>query len=119
MTTPHNELKTLDPCIFVELLSAAYTDKKEKEIFLIYQEMQNGLVAQQYMSKGLLIYGSILAHFLIYYGSPSSCMTFATDPILIYMRKVSLSFFISLTYSIVCETILTAFFALHGILSKM
>jgi hypothetical protein len=33
VTTPHNELKTLDTCIFVELLSAAYTDKKGKENF--------------------------------------------------------------------------------------
>ncbi len=57
MTTPHNELKTLNSCIFVKLISAAYTDKKENKIFLIYQEIQKGSVPQQYMTNGLLIYG--------------------------------------------------------------
>jgi hypothetical protein len=43
-----------------------YTDKKENKIFLIYKEIQNGLVAKSYMTKGLLIYEEIFAHFLIY-----------------------------------------------------
>ncbi len=45
-----------------------YTDKKENQIFLIYQEIQNGAVAKSYthMTNGLLIYGEIFAHFLIY-----------------------------------------------------
>jgi hypothetical protein len=43
-----------------------YTDKKENQIFLIYKEIQNGAVAKSYMTNGLLIYGGIFAHFLIY-----------------------------------------------------
>jgi hypothetical protein len=38
-----------------------YTDKKENEIFLIYKE-----IAKSYMTNGLLIYGEIFSHFLIY-----------------------------------------------------
>ena len=34
-----------------------YTDKKENQIFLIYKEIQKGLVAKSYMTNGLLIYG--------------------------------------------------------------
>ncbi len=39
--------------------------------------IQNGAVAKSYMTNGLLIYGKIFAHFLIYedLGSPSSYMT--------------------------------------------
>ncbi len=43
-----------------------YTDKKENKIFLIYKEIQNGAVAKSYMTNGLLIYGEIFEHFLIY-----------------------------------------------------
>ncbi len=43
-----------------------YSDKKENKIFLIYKEIQNGAVAMSYMANGLLIYGEIFAHFLIY-----------------------------------------------------
>ncbi len=42
------------------------TDKKENQIFLIYEEIQNGAVAKSYMTNGLLIYGKIYAHFLRY-----------------------------------------------------
>ncbi len=42
------------------------TDKKENQIFLIYKEIENGAVAKSYMTNGLLIYGEIFAHFLIY-----------------------------------------------------
>jgi hypothetical protein len=42
------------------------TDKKENQIFLIYQEIQNGAVAKPYMTNSLLKYGEIFAHFLIY-----------------------------------------------------
>ncbi len=42
------------------------TDKNENQIFLIYKEIQNGSVAKSNMTNGLLIYGEILAHFLIY-----------------------------------------------------
>jgi hypothetical protein len=48
------------------LLHLHYTDKKENQIFLIYKESQNGAVAKSYMTNGLLIYGEIFAHFLIY-----------------------------------------------------
>jgi hypothetical protein len=43
-----------------------YTDKKENQIFLIYREIQSGAVAKSYMTNGLLIYGEIFSHFLIY-----------------------------------------------------
>jgi hypothetical protein len=43
-----------------------YTDKKENQTFLIYREIQSGAVAKSYMTNGLLIYGEIFAHFLIY-----------------------------------------------------
>jgi hypothetical protein len=42
------------------------TDKKENLIFLIYKEIQSGAVAKSYITNGLLIYGEIVAHFLIY-----------------------------------------------------
>ncbi len=34
---------------------------------LIYKEIQSGAVAKSYMTNGLLIYGVIFAHFLIYW----------------------------------------------------
>jgi hypothetical protein len=34
--------------------------------FSSYKEIQNGAVAKSYMTNGLLIYGEIFAHFLIY-----------------------------------------------------
>ncbi len=37
-------------------LHISYTDKKEKKIFLIYKEIQNGAVAKSYMMNGFLIY---------------------------------------------------------------
>jgi hypothetical protein len=52
----------------------SYTDKKENQIFLIYREIQSGAVAKSYyITNGLLIYGEIFAHFLIY--------DFATAPL--------------------------------------
>jgi hypothetical protein len=42
------------------------TDKKENQIFLLYEEIQNGAVVKSYMTNGLLIYGEMFAHFLIY-----------------------------------------------------
>jgi hypothetical protein len=44
----------------------SHTDKKEYQIFLIYKEIQSGAVAKSYMTNGLLIYGEIFSHFLIY-----------------------------------------------------
>jgi hypothetical protein len=43
-----------------------YTDKKENQIFLIYKEIQDGAFTKSYLTNGLLIYGEIFAHFLIY-----------------------------------------------------
>ncbi len=45
--------------------SSSLIDKKN-QIFLIYKEIQNEAVAKSYMTNGLLIYGVIFAHFLIY-----------------------------------------------------
>ncbi len=45
---------------------AATLIKKEKLIFLIFKEIQNGAVAKSYMTNGLIIYGEIFSHFLIY-----------------------------------------------------
>jgi hypothetical protein len=44
-----------------------FTDKKEKNIFLIYKEIQSGAVAKSYLTNGLLIYEEIFGHFLINY----------------------------------------------------
>jgi hypothetical protein len=52
---------------FLEVRMGRCTDKKENLIFLIYKEIQNGAVAKSYMTNGLLIYGEIFAHFLIYF----------------------------------------------------
>ncbi len=43
-----------------------YTDKKVKKIFLIHKNILKGLVVKSYMTNGLLIYGSVFAHFLVY-----------------------------------------------------
>ncbi len=46
-----------------------YTDKKENLIFLLCKEIQSGaeqLQSHAYMTNGLLIYGEIFAHLLIY-----------------------------------------------------
>ncbi len=40
----------------VRVANRAYTDKKEKQIFLIYKEIHSGAVAKSYMRKGFLIY---------------------------------------------------------------
>ena len=49
-----------------EHFDISHADKKENKIFLIYKEIQNGAVAKSYITNGLLIYGEIFAHFLIY-----------------------------------------------------
>jgi hypothetical protein len=43
-----------------------YTDKKENQIFLIYQEIQSGAVAKSYMRKGFLTYEEMHKYFPIY-----------------------------------------------------
>ncbi len=42
-----------------------HTDKKENQIFLIYKEVQNRVVAKSYMRKGFLIYEE-MRKYLIY-----------------------------------------------------
>jgi hypothetical protein len=51
---------------YVAFYSEAYTDKKEKKIFLIYKEIQNGAVAKSYMRKGFLIYEDMRKYLTIY-----------------------------------------------------
>jgi hypothetical protein len=58
--------KASHPKMNLTVMSGKYTDKKEYQIFLIYEEIQNGAVAKSYMTNGLLIYGEIFSHFLIY-----------------------------------------------------
>ncbi len=79
------------PALLYTCLS--YTDKKENQIFLIYKEIQNGVVAKSYEINGLLIYGDIFAHFLIYYRKPFLIYDIATAPLWIslYMRKILFS----------------------------
>jgi hypothetical protein len=48
-------------------LGGVYTDKKEKKIYLIYKENQWSSCKFIYcMTNGLLKYGEIFAHFLLY-----------------------------------------------------
>jgi hypothetical protein len=42
------------------------TDKKEKKIFVIYQEIQNRAVEKSYMKKGFLIYEEMHKYLAIY-----------------------------------------------------
>jgi hypothetical protein len=50
---------------FIGLDDAQYTDKKEKEIFLIYKEIQNRAVAKSYTRKGFLIYEEMRKYLVI------------------------------------------------------
>ncbi len=50
------------PCV----VSRTYTDKKEKQIFLIYKEIQRRSVAKSYMRKGFLIYEEMRKYLSIY-----------------------------------------------------
>jgi hypothetical protein len=47
-------------------IAIVYTDKKGKQFFLIYKEIQSGAVAESYMRKGLLIYEEMRKYFPIY-----------------------------------------------------
>jgi hypothetical protein len=42
--------------------AAVHTDKKENQIFLIYEEIQSGAVAKSYKGKGFLIYEEMPTH---------------------------------------------------------
>jgi hypothetical protein len=54
----------VEPQLFFTTAVRRHNDKKENQIFLIFKEIQNGAVAKSYMTKGLLIYEEIFAHFL-------------------------------------------------------
>jgi hypothetical protein len=43
-----------------------HTDKKENKIFLIYEEIQMGVIAKSYMRKGFLIYEETRNYLVIY-----------------------------------------------------
>ncbi len=58
-----NSLRFLRP---IRSLYSIITDKKEKRIFLIYKEIQMGLVAKSYLMKGFLIYEKMRKHLVIY-----------------------------------------------------
>ncbi len=70
---------------------SSYTDKKENKIFLIYKEIQNGVVAKSYMTNGLLI--QFMGKYLrisSYSRKPFLLYDCATDPLWIslYMRTI-------------------------------
>ncbi len=44
-------------------ICAAYIDKIENKIFLIYKEIQSGAVAKSYIRKGFLIYEEMRKYF--------------------------------------------------------
>jgi hypothetical protein len=46
--------------------SLHYTDKKENQIFLIYQEIHTGAAAKSYMSQGFLIYEEMHKYLVIF-----------------------------------------------------
>jgi hypothetical protein len=48
------------------LFQEVYTDKKENQLFLIYEEIQSGAVAKSYMRKSFLIYEEMRKYFPIY-----------------------------------------------------
>ncbi len=70
--------------------------KKRKEIFLIYKEIQSGVVAKSYMRKGLLIYEEMRKYFPIYEEAVSHVWLFncSIPNFLIYEENFIL-FFIS------------------------
>jgi hypothetical protein len=59
-----------------------YTDKKENQIFLINEEIQNGAVAKSYMTNGLLIqYMEKYFGISSYIRKPFLIYDFATAPL--------------------------------------
>jgi hypothetical protein len=56
-----------------------YIVKKEKEIFLIFEEIHKGSGAKSYMQKGFLIYEDMLKYLAIYEEAVSH-HDFALDP---------------------------------------
>ncbi len=56
------------------------TVKKEKNIFLIYKEIQKGSGAKSYLRKGFLIYEEMLNYLVRYRPIPLVKYDFAPDP---------------------------------------
>ncbi len=52
---------SLGPLIRSVVCYCSYTEKKENQSFLIYEDIQSGAVAKSYMTNGLLIYGEYLS----------------------------------------------------------
>jgi hypothetical protein len=57
-----------------------HTDKKENQIFLIYEEIKSGAVAKSYMWKGFLIYEE-MQNVSPYMRRPLVIYDFATAPL--------------------------------------
>jgi hypothetical protein len=58
-------------CLYMHCVQRQYegvsrTDKKDKEIFLIYKDIQMGLVVKSYMRKGFLIYEEMRKYLTMY-----------------------------------------------------
>ncbi len=79
----------------IERVQAHYTDKKENEIFPIYEEIQSGAVVKSYMREGFLIYEEMRKYFPIYMRRSLVIYEFATAPfwISLYMRKICFLFY--------------------------
>jgi hypothetical protein len=60
-----------------------FTDKKENKIFLIYKDIQKGVVEKSYMTNSLLIYDNRTKYFSISSNIRKACLIydFATAPI--------------------------------------
>ncbi len=80
--TMHTEaaFTCLNMCKIVHSVVCLYTNKKEKKIFLICKEIQNGAVAKSYMTDGLLIYGEYL-RISLYIRKQFLIYDFATAPL--------------------------------------
>ncbi len=52
--------------LYISRIGLSILLMKNKKNFFIYKEIRSGAVAKSYMTNGLLMYGEIFAHFLIY-----------------------------------------------------
>jgi hypothetical protein len=64
-----------------------YTDKKENQIFLIYEKIQNGAVAKSCMT-------SVMASSYMYMGKYLRISSYSSKPFLIYYFATGLNFLI-------------------------
>jgi hypothetical protein len=60
------DLTTMLVLTYPSFATILYTDKKENQIFLMYEEIQRGAVAKSYMRKGFLIYEEMRKYFTIF-----------------------------------------------------